>query len=122
MNTITEKEILLLCRRANAGKEVEWPEESLLITSEQFNKGLKWLKNQWKAPHGAERKNNPFGFREQEAIEKADHMTFDGYYDAGNAHHRFYVPLYSVVGKEDSENYLPSFQYYCAGGKINIVG
>lgn len=34
------------------------------VTGEQSAKGFKWLYNLYKTPIGKERKNNPFGYRE----------------------------------------------------------
>ncbi len=123
--TLTESEIKLLCKRANAEATREATREALSdfegseITPEQESKGLAWLINQYKTPRGVERKNNPFGYREIEAIEKFSHFTFDGLYDAGNAYISFFVPIYTVHGSIDSGT---SFQYVLSGGKINIIG
>lgn len=115
---ITEREILLLKKRANAGEKEAafWPEEALSMTPEQTEKGIAWLRDQWKTPRGVVRKNNPFGYREEEAIETFERFTFDGLYDAGNVHHSFYLPVYTVHGKESS------FQYYVSGGIPRIIG
>jgi len=116
---ISEREIMLLKRRKNDGKEIDeslfWNEE-IKCEPEQFEKGLAWLKNQWQTPKGAERKNNPFGYREQKIIETAKHFTFDDFYNAGNAYQNYYVPIYALVGKENS------FQYYVNGKGIQIIG
>lgn len=115
---ITEREMLLLKKRANAGEKEAafWSDETILITPEQTEKGIAWLKDQWKTPKDVERKNNPFGYREEEALETFQHFTFDGFYNAGNAYHDFYLPTYSVVGKDSG------FQYYVAGGVPVIIG
>jgi len=115
----TEKEINLICRRMNAGEKTDlseiWDGE-ISITPEQTTKGLNWLKNQWKSPNGKERKNSPFGYREEKAVETFTSFTFAGIHDAGNFHHSFYVPLYDVNGAEGS------FQYYVSGGICHIIG
>jgi hypothetical protein len=72
--------------------------------------------NLWKTPTGAERKNNPLGFREQAILEKFSHFELKGYYDAGNVYRSFFVPLWEVVGNKNS------FEYYMNGGQIHIVG
>jgi len=82
----------------------------------QVQKGYDWLIDQWKSPKGAERKNNPFGYREQGVLENFNTITFNGYYDAGNYYRSFYVPLYLVSGAETT------FEYYVSGGQINIIG
>lgn len=112
---LSEGDILLLCRRANAGEEV-YIDEEYDITEEQTKKGLDWLKNQWKTPRGVERKNNPFRYREQDAIDTFVKFTFDGLYNAGNQYHDFYLPIYTVEGKDTS------FQYVVQMGKIMIIG
>lgn len=113
---ITEKEINLLKRRANAGdKEAAnlWP--CVPVTAEQSLKGYNWLKNLYKTPRGAERKNNPFGYREMQIIDtwdvNKDRATFQGFYDAGRYGCHNYVPCYEFGDME----------YYVCGG-IQIVG
>ena len=113
---ISEKEINLLKRRANAGdKEAAnfWP--CVPVTKEQSGKGYKWLMNQYKTPRGVERKNNPFGYREMQILETwncaTDRATFQGFYDAGGYGFHNYVPCYEFGGMD----------YYVCGG-IQIVG
>lgn len=119
---LTEKEINLLTRRANASEtrsetlDALNKFESWKITPEQAQKGLSWLLNQRKTPRGVERKNNPFGYRESDVLDSFQYFTFDGLYDAGNSHHSWYAPIYSVHGKEGS------FQYVIKGGGISIIG
>ena len=74
------------------------------------------MRNLWKSPTGKERTNNPFGYREQDALETFEYFELRGFYDAGNRYRKFYVPLYTCVGAETS------FEYYISGGEINIVG
>lgn len=116
---ITEKEIKLIFRRMNSGIKVDlsniW-NECVKLTEEQDLKGITFLNNLWKTPKGVERKNNPFGYREQAVLESFKYFEFAGTYDAGNRYHSFYVPLYNCNGTEGS------FQYYYAGGQINIIG
>ena len=106
-------------RRKNAGEKIDmsyiW-DNPVKLTKEQGQKGYKWLMNLWKSPTGKERVNNPFGYREQLALEGYQYMTLDGDYDAGNFFHKFYVPLYTLHGKSSD------FQYYVSGGKVHIVG
>lgn len=113
---ITESEIRILKRRANAGdKEAAnfWP--CVPVTPEQSEKAYKWLLNQYKTPRGVERKNNPFGYREMQIIDtwscETDRATFQGFYDAGCKNFHNYVPCYEFGGME----------YYVCGG-IQIVG
>ena len=112
---LTEKDINLLKKRMNAGEAFELAEE-YAITEEQTEKGLAWLNNLRKTPTGAERKNNPYGYREEEALDTFTHFTFDGFADVGNQFVHFYVPIYTVHGKESS------FQYHIKAGGISIIG
>ena len=123
-NTITEKEINLIKLRMNNDKVDEFTQEAIdfiwdnspQLTSDQNKKGIDYLRNLWKSPTGKERANNPFGYREEEAIETFEYFELRGFYDAGNRYRKFYVPLYTCVGAETS------FEYYISGGEINIVG
>jgi hypothetical protein len=91
--------------------------EGAKLTDEQSLKGFNWLKNLWVTPTGKERINNPFGYREQDALKEFDRCELSGYYDAGNAYHSFYVPIYDVYSKIGY-----GFNYYVSGGQINIIG
>lgn len=113
---ITEKEISLLKRRANAGdKEVNgiYDIDYLPLTKEQTDKALKWLRNLHYTPSGKVRANSPFGYREIAIIdsEKAEGY-FAGFYDYGFRGYNSYTPIYEIDGME----------YYVLGGKINIIG
>lgn len=92
-------------------------DNGITLAEEQVIKGRDWLLNQWKTPTGAERKNNPFGYREQNALELIDTIRLAGYYDAGNYHFLHYIPIYDVYS---TEGY--GFQYYVKGGQISIIG
>jgi hypothetical protein len=123
-NTITEKEINLIKLRMNNDKVDNFTQEAIdfiwdnspQLTSDQNKKGIDYLRNLWKSPTGKERTNNPFGYREQDALETFEYFELRGFYDAGNRYRKFYVPLYTCVGAETS------FEYYISGGGINIVG
>ena len=111
---ITEREISLLKKRANAGDRDAanfWP--CVETTPEQSAKGFAWLKNLYKTPRGVERKNNPFGYREIDIIDNyaGENFTFKGFYDAGRYGFHNYVPVYELGGME----------YYVAG-QIQIIG
>jgi hypothetical protein len=123
-NTITEKEINLIKLRMNNDKVDDFTQEAIdfiwdnspQLTPDQNKKGIDYLRNLWKSPSGKERVNNPFGYREQDALETFEYFELRGFYDAGNRYRKFYVPLYVCVGAETS------FEYYISGGEINIVG
>lgn len=115
---ITEKEIALIKKRSNAEQKDLWdynlPEVE--CTPEQTEKALKWLKDLYQTPRGIERKNNPFGYREEDVIlDPSASLFFDGYYQDGN-YIKFFVPICTVTGAG------ASFQYYVSCGKINIIG
>lgn len=113
---ITENEINLLKRRANAGdKNIDgiYDIDYLPLTPEQTAKAVVWLRSLHYTPKGKVRTNSPFGYREIAIIDSADiEMEFHGFYDVGNRYVRSNVPLYGCNGME----------YYVVGGKINIVG
>ena len=126
MKTITEAQISLIGRRLNAKRPLKEVEElynlaqegEVYVTPEQAQKGFNWLMNEYKTPKGKERLNNPFGYRDEEALDSGlDSFTYDGHYDAGNMHFSFYLPIYTFIGKNGG-----TFQYYVSGGKINIIG
>lgn len=116
---ITESEINLLKNRVNHGKADLCELDDLGgmdITEEQTAKGLNWLLNKWQTPRGKERKNNPFGYREQDILANFDKFTFSGLYDAGR-YCPFFVPLYVVYAKDGRH-----FEYYVWGGEVQIIG
>jgi hypothetical protein len=116
--SISTKEVKLLMRRLNAGEKIDmsnfWENE---IPVEDGKQGIDYLLNQWKTPKGVERKNNPFGYREQETLEKFSHFEFKGDYNAGNRYHDYFTPLWVVCATDGS-----AFEYHMAGGKVNITG
>lgn len=116
---ISENEMNLLKLRKNKGEKFDesifW-DGDITITPDQFRKGISYLRNLWKTPTGKERAGNPFGYREQLALEQAKSIRLVGFHDAGNWLNSFYVPLYEVQGT------TADFQYYVSGGKVNIIG
>lgn len=120
---IEESQIISMKSLMNKDKEAakaifEALDESgeLELTPGQQTKGFDFLKDAWKTPRGTERKNNPFGYREQEILENGTDISLKGFYDASNyGQSAYYIPIYSV----NSAN--GSFEYYC-NGKINIIG
>lgn len=115
---ITEREILLLKRRANNGDRdaanfYPGSEKVIEVTDEQSEKGFKWLYNLYKTPAGKERKNNPFGYREMDILDNynGERFTFVGFYDDLNRFRSCYIPIYELNGME-----------YYYNGEIHIVG
>lgn len=89
---------------------------NLSLSADQSQKGYDFLMNVWKTPRGIERKNSPFGYREQAILENFSRFELKDFYNAGNTHHDFYLPLYECISKDGN-----SFEYYY-NGKVNIVG
>lgn len=88
---ITEREVLLLKKRANNGDNEAanfYPgcDTEIEVTEEQSAKGFAWLMNLYKTPTGKERKNNPFGYREMNILDnyKGERFQFVGFYNNGN--------------------------------------
>ena len=116
---ITEKQISLLKLRSNKENTNLYNlyDNEIECTAGQTKKGIEWLLNKWKTPKGAERKNNPFGYREQNVLEDENAKAyFNGFYDTGNSYATFFVPIYEIVGNGSS------FEYIVEGGEIKIIG
>ncbi|GAG29485.1 unnamed protein product [marine sediment metagenome] len=128
---LTEREVLLLKNRLNgvnkAGfkhSEIPFPEEGegFSLTPQQIEKGRYWLVNQWKTPRGTERKNNPFGYREQHVLEEFETIKLVDFVDKANYYQnqygiRAYQPYYRVEGKDGS-----TFEYLVWSGQCQILG
>lgn len=118
---IEERQIIDMRSYMNRDKEAAraifdvWEDELTISTSQQ-QKGYDFLMNQWKTPTGAERKNNPFGYREQTILENFSDFTLKSLYNAGNSYVDNYLPLYSCNSKDGN-----GFEYYY-NGEVNIVG
>ena len=123
---VTEKQIRDMSKLLNEGKirpvdifgEMYETKE---LTNEQTRKGYNFLMKRWKTKNGNERKNNPFGYREQHVIENFDHFELADFHDSADywqvqrGIHRYY-PVYDVYGKDGSH-----FQYYFDGVDVNIT-
>lgn len=88
----------------------------LFLSQNQQDKWYEFLMNQWRTPTGKERKNHPFGYREEEILNNFYEIRLSSLYNAGNAYHNYYIPLYTVYSKDGA-----GFEYYY-NGEINIVG
>lgn len=121
---IKESEIKLLRRRLNDKKIIQEDVELLMdikITPEQTKKGLDWLMNKWKTPRGVERKNNPFGYREQRALETFEEFRLNSFFNNVNVYQaeagiNNYIAVWDVIGKD------ANFQYYMEAGMPKIIG
>ena len=127
---LTEREVLLIKNRLNkmdssdSVHDVPFPEDGggFTLTPEQVEKGRYWLFNKWKTPTGRERKNNPFGYREQNVLENFETIKLIDFVDRANyTQHQYgiraYQPYYQVIGSDGS-----GFQYLVWGGKCEILG
>ena len=118
---ISERDILTLKSRLNKGGDA-WTEADAIfdsfpeikITPEQSEKGLLWLKDKLETPKGRERKNNPFGYREEQIIRNFERFTLCDFMNIGRFL-PFYVPVYTIIG-----NGGQSFSYYVEGGQIRF--
>jgi len=90
--------------------------EGFNLSDEQNKQGIEWLTNLWKSPTGKERKNNPFGYREQAAIENFSHFQLVDAFASGY-YANYQVPVYDMLTKDGY-----GFQYYMQGGEIHIIG
>jgi hypothetical protein len=91
--------------------------EPPVIMPEQAAKGLKWLMNHWHTPTGRERKNNPFGLREQKVLESFRRFRLIDFYDISTGILPFYVPVYRVESLNGN-----SFDYYAAAWQSGGAG
>lgn len=119
---ILEREIILLKKRLNAGESYEFLETisdngGIELLEEQNAKGYAWLLDKWQTPTGKERKNNPFGYREMEALKDLGHIEFIGFYDAGRYGFNNWTPIFDVCTKEGY-----GFQYTIQNGQPYIIG
>lgn len=109
---ILESEISCIKSRANRGNFEDYEKlfaESygVQISPEQTAKGLSFLLNLWKTPRGKERKNNPFGYREQAILDDFKEFQFVDIYNASRGYCPFYLPVYRVIANDGS-----AFEYY----------
>lgn len=120
--TIEERQIIDMRSFMNKSKENATLIFSLIqgkqlsLTPQQSEKGHEFLLSKWKTPTGAERKNNPFRYREQEILKNFGRIELKSLYNAGNTYIDNYLPLYEVISKDGG-----SFEYYY-NGNVNIVG
>lgn len=142
-NTLTERDILNLKKLLNGYSRTSTTKEErdelqrimydhidehggYELTAEQTKKGIDWLRDQWKTQRGIERKNNPFGYREEDVLEHFSRFLFEGFYDdtrAWDSDYHNYLPIWGVFGGNGSY-----FQYYMGrgtgynGGLVQIIG
>lgn len=118
--TISERQIKLLQRRANAGdKEADFWGDDIQVDEEYSAKLYKTIYNMYKTPTGKVRKNSPImiEFLEADIIDnyKGERFDFVGLHNNGNRYFDIYIPLYRLYGGEHR------MEFYF-DGKLNIIG
>ena len=91
------------------------------ITPEQTTKGLDWLFNLRFTARGKERKNNPFGYREQSILDDFDRFELSGLYDDSDGYNGFhnFKPIYKVIASDgESFDYIPFTRADLISGQI----
>ena len=128
---LTEREVLLFKNRINKGEDYREelekffesvPDDGYKLEDTQIEKGRAWLMNLWKTPRGKERKNNPFGYREQHVLENFKEIKLLEYVNRANLIQskygiRCYVPYYAVIGTDGT-----GFDYLVWAGECEILG
>ena len=85
------------------------------LTKAQVMKGRELLMNQWLTKTGVERKNHPFGVREQQILKHFKTIRLVDYLSL-NRFNRYSFPIYEVISTDGRK-----FRYYVYGGKVNII-
>ena len=91
------------------------------ITPQQTVKGLNWLFNLRFTMRGKERKNNPFGYREQSILDDFDRFELSGLYDDSDGYNGFhnFKPIYKVIASDgESFDYIPFTRADLISGQI----
>ena len=120
----SEKELNALKNHMNANPVVGSALNNFVANKEgtkldktQVAKGFKYLYNLGYTPKGVERKNNPYGYREEYIVKNLKTIELLQFHNAGNRYVDFFVPYYEAIGKDGT-----SMEYFVSGGKINIWG
>ena len=91
------------------------------ITPAQTTKGLDWLFNLRFTMRGKERKNNPFGYREQSILDDFDRFELSGLYDDSDGYNGFhnFKPIYKVIASDGGYfEYMPYTRSDLISGQI----
>ena len=83
----------------------------------QVAKGFKYLYNLGYTPRGVERKNNPYGYREEYIVKNPKTIELKQFHNDSRGRYDNYQPYYEAIGKDGT-----SMEYFYSGGKINIWG
>lgn len=104
-------------KEANSLNNLVANKDGTKLDKTQVAKGFKYLYNLGFTPKGVERKNNPYGYREEYIVKNPKSIELLQFHNAGNRYVDFYVPYYEAIGKDGT-----SMEYFVSGGKINIWG
>ena len=85
-------------------------EDGFPIDEQANNKGEEFLKRK-------QIFDKVLGQREQAVVEDFKEFRLVEFFDSGNQHVTFFVPLWRAVANDGS-----SFEYYFSGGEVNITG
>ena len=91
------------------------------ITPAQTTKGFDWLFNLRFTARGKERKNNPFGYREQSILDDFDRFELSGLYDDSDGYNGFhnFKPIYKVIASDGGYfEYIPYTRSDLISGQI----
>ena len=91
------------------------------ITPAQTTKGLDWLFNLRFTARGKERKNNPFGYREQSILDDFDRFELSGLYDDSDGYNGFhnFKPIYKAIASDGGcFEYVPFTRADLISGQI----
>jgi len=95
--------------------------EGITLSKDQVQKGSKYLYNIGFTPKGKERSNSPYGYREEEIVNRGgkgkNSIKTIRLLSFHNPRGNFYVPYYQAIGKNGG-----TMDYFVWGGKLNIYG
>ena len=69
------------------------------IGPEQTEKGITWLRDQWRTPLGKERKHNQFWQRDTDILDNFQSFLLIGLLNVSGSPSRNYLPVYRVFSK-----------------------
>lgn len=93
--------------------------EGIALTSDQINKGFKYLYNLGFTPKGFKRSNSPFGTDEDYIVQNPYSIEIVDFYRP-SFWNDFRVPVYEATGGKRGDR--RTMKYYISGGKISIIG
>jgi hypothetical protein len=127
LDTKINRDLLrVMTRRLNDGKitqeRIFLGDRTFIVDKDLEKQGYDWLMDKWKTPKGKERKNNPFGNREQSVLEKFSHFELSEFRDSATPYAQqvnihSYQPIWRVVSSNGN-----GFEYYMENGEPKIIG